>query len=520
MIYSIKASQEGLGIVDQARRKKRWNKTAEVWCSQAFISRATLSRFWGMQSIRSELFMAICEAVGVDWELVAEQHDSQENMLQTRDGLSTTPVNVRVEGSNSLTPSSSPGSNQISESGNHQDWGDAPETTIFYGRMNELNTLKQWIVQNNCRLVGLTGMRGIGKTTLAAKFARSHQDEFEFVIWRSLRNPPRLELFLAELIQFLSGQQAIEVSATLDGKILQLLKHLSTHRCLLIFDGVESVLQTGSGRFCTEWYREGYEEYSQLFTQLGETHHNSCLVLTSGNMPKELSHLEGEALPVRCLQLHGLSQPEGQQVAETKGRLTGSEMEWSALINAYAGNPLILKIVASAIRDLFGGNIGAYLALLQNSPFILDEVREILEEQFYRLNPLEQDLLCWLAINQNSMALEELQEGLTYPISTCALMQAIATLQRCALIDIAIEKNYVKPTFNDTIQQSVIPKFTTNQLIKQMGWNSFRQRHNRLQNQLELHHNTETRTARNNRKDSGNTSDIKPVTAMSMLISA
>lgn len=520
MVYSIKASEEGLRRVDQARRKKRWNKTAEVWCSQAFISRATLSRFWGMQSIRSELFMAICEAVGVDWELVAEHHDLQEDTLQTRDFLSTTPVNVRVEGTNSSTPSSSPEGNQISESGNYQDWGDAPETTIFYGRMDELNTLKQWVVQDNCRLVGLTGMRGIGKTTLAAKFARSYQDEFEFVIWRSLRNPPKLEILLAEIIQFLSGQQAIEVSATLDGKILQMLKYLSAHRCLLIFDGVESVLQTGSERFCTEWYREGYEEYSQLFTRLGETHHNSCLVLTSRDMPREFSRLEGESLPVRCLQLQGLSQLEGQHVVQTKARLTGSEMEWLALINSYAGNPLILKIVASTIRDLFGGNIGAYLALLQNSPFILDEVREILEEQVYRLNPLEQDLLGWLAINPNSITLEELQEGLTYPVSTCALMQAIATLQRCALIDIAIEKNYVRQTSNDTMQQSVIPKFTTNQLIKQIGWGIFRQQHNRSKNQLEPYHNTETGIARNNRKDSCTTSEIKPVTAMPMLISA
>jgi hypothetical protein len=54
-VNSIKASEQGLRIMDQARQKKRWNRTAVAWCMQGFTSRATLSRFWAGQPIRKEI---------------------------------------------------------------------------------------------------------------------------------------------------------------------------------------------------------------------------------------------------------------------------------------------------------------------------------------------------------------------------------------------------------------------------------------------------------------------------------
>jgi hypothetical protein len=459
MIDSVKASQEGLRLVDEARRKKRWNKTAEVWCSHALTSRATLSRFWAGYSIRTEVFTAICEAVGVNWQDVADQSQPQNNCV-----CSTTSVNVKIRIGN---VSCDRATNSIETTGDRHDWGEAPDTSIFYGRTHELNTLHQCIVQNNCRLVGVLGMGGMGKTALVTKFARSYQDEFEAIIWRNLHHASNPDDFLADLIQRLARQEAIALPATLGGKLVHLLKYLRKHRCLLILDGVEAILHDHSEMSdCQrQVYQNGYEGYGQLLACLGETHHASCLVFTSQEMLKGLSNLEGEALSVRCLQLNGLSQLEGRHVAETKGMLTGSEAEWSTLIDRYAGNPLAIKLVASTIRDVFGGSIAAFLNLLQHSPFLVNEVQELLEKQIDRLSSIEQDLLYWLAINPNPMSLEELQEGLRYSVSMSAFMSAIARLQRCALIDIANPPNAIYPN-----QQSVVLRYKTNALIQQIGW--------------------------------------------------
>ncbi len=80
MADSLRASQHGLELVDQARQKKGWTKfvTLEWWAS-ANTSQATLKRFWQCKRIDRQAFMGICEAVGVDWKRVVDQPQPQPN---------------------------------------------------------------------------------------------------------------------------------------------------------------------------------------------------------------------------------------------------------------------------------------------------------------------------------------------------------------------------------------------------------------------------------------------------------
>ena len=47
-----------------------------------------------------------------------------------------------------------------------QDWDNAVDTSVFYGREIELAQLWQWVVSDRCRVVALLGIAGIGKSTI------------------------------------------------------------------------------------------------------------------------------------------------------------------------------------------------------------------------------------------------------------------------------------------------------------------------------------------------------------------
>jgi hypothetical protein len=72
----------------------------------------------------------------------------------------------------------------------HEDWGEAPHVSQFYGREKELAELEQWILADRCQLMAVLGIGGIGKTALVAKLAERVKDGFEYIFWRSLQNAP------------------------------------------------------------------------------------------------------------------------------------------------------------------------------------------------------------------------------------------------------------------------------------------------------------------------------------------
>ncbi|HEY9710088.1 MAG TPA: NB-ARC domain-containing protein, partial [Oculatellaceae cyanobacterium] len=189
------------------------------------------------------------------------------------------------------------------------DWGEAIDVSVFFGRTDELAKLEYWILTDSCRLVALVGMGGIGKTALSVKLAEQIQDHFEFVSWRSLRNAPPLKEILANWIEFISNGQETNLATNISTQISQLLEYLRSSRCLLVLDNVESILGSGD---CAGRYRDGYEDYGELFRRLGEVSHQSCLILTTREKPKEIASLEGGSLPVRSLQLMGLKVVEGR----------------------------------------------------------------------------------------------------------------------------------------------------------------------------------------------------------------
>ncbi|MUG96064.1 hypothetical protein F7734_28460 [Scytonema sp. UIC 10036] len=335
-----------------------------------------------------------------------------------------------------------------------QDWGEAICLSVFYGRIEELNKLEQLILEDRCKLVALLGMGGIGKSALSVKLAEQIKYSFEYIIWRSLREAPPIKAILGNLIQFLSNEQETEASLpeSVGDRVSRLIDCLRASRCLLVLDNMESILRSGSR---AGLYREGYEEYGELLRRVGEASHQSCLVLTSREKPKEVASLEGEAFPVRSFLVGGLKSVDGQEILKLKG-IAASESEIETLIDRYTGNALALKVVATTIQDVFCGNVTKFL---QQETTVFGDICELLDQQFERLSCLEKDIMYWLAINREQVSLLELEEDIVSPVPPQKLLEALESLVRRSLV----EKSAALFTL-----QPVVMEYVTNRLIEQV----------------------------------------------------
>ncbi|AFY46608.1 WD40 repeat-containing protein [Nostoc sp. PCC 7524] len=338
----------------------------------------------------------------------------------------------------------------VCEMTRYQDWGDAPDVSVFYNRTEELATLKQWIVGDGCRLVVLLGMGGIGKTHLSVKLAEKIQDHFEYLIWRSLVPAPPLQQLALELLKFLTQGEENNLPIRLEEQISTLMQILKKKRCLLILDNVETILRGG---VLAGQYQEGYEDYRMFFQRLGECHHHSCLLLTTREKPKEITFMQGETLPVRSLKIEGLNFQAGQQLLQLKGCFLESEASYEEFITNYGGNPLALKIVSAIAKDLYNGNISEFI---RNKSLILGEINGILDQQFNRLLFSEKSFLYWLTIEQEAIYESDLSAGIIPEISPGIIIETVQSLLHRSLLEKKNKKFFLQPVVREYLQNKIV----------------------------------------------------------------
>jgi hypothetical protein len=196
---------------------------------------------------------------------------------------------------------------------------------------------------------------------------------------------------------------------------------------LIVIDQLETLLDNqpvGS-------YREGYEEYSELLRRIGTERHQSCLLVTSREKPREFVLLEGKSYPIRS-QVLGSLQGASKGILKDK-KLGDGEEQWQQLIRLYGGNPLALKVVSETIQDLFDGSVNQFLK--QNKTFIDSEFREILDQQFMRLSDPEKVAVCQIAKYSRPISVATLAEIICDRKFTLGAIEIVKSLRRRSLLE-------------------------------------------------------------------------------------
>lgn len=286
--------------------------------------------------------------------------------------------------------------------------------------------------------------------------------DFDVILFRSLQNSPPLAEVLDHAIGAISSQHAQQadelpdqlpdqIPDQLSDKLTTLITLFRERRCLLILDSLETIMSPGE---LSGTYRAGYEAYGELLQAVSKREHQSCLLVTSREKPTELGPFEGRGAPVRTLPLTGLTESACRLVLETRD-VFGSPSDVQELTRLYGGNPFALNLVAEPIRELFGGDVRAFLA---SGHTFFNGVTKLMELQCSRTTQVEKSILYWLAIKRELVPLEKIITNLRDLLAQRGVLLALESLRR----RMQIERSADHPAFT---LQPVILEFITAQIV-------------------------------------------------------
>jgi WD40 repeat protein len=347
--------------------------------------------------------------------------------------------------------------------GKKYDWGDSPDLSVFFGRTDELDTFFQWIVTQKCRVLGLWGMGGMGKSTFTLKVCKGQnnindakciRDDFEYIIFRRLDETHRLSDILSDaILLFSNGSKS---SSLKDGELMDtVLSLLAEKRCLIVLDNAESITENQADGSVK--YKIGFENYKIFIDRIGKTKHQSCLFINGREKLDGFSLLQ-ESAPnyVKSHDLNPIDVEAGKSLFTSNGEVfSASGEDWNQIVTLYDGNPLHLLLIKKYIEEIHSSDIKDFLS---SGKLLIKGINNLIDWHFNRLSTYERDVLLWMAIHREFVSINMFEKDLCYEINAQrTIRDTILTL----MDKIPLEKSDGRYSM-----QPVLLEYATNYLIK------------------------------------------------------
>jgi tetratricopeptide (TPR) repeat protein len=340
-VRSVRASTQGLELVDKARRKKGWNKYADIWWQAAHTSQATLKRFWRREPIQRDTFINICQAVELtSWQDIVDRY----------------------------LPSTEPDPN-------------------FVGRDEAIAQLHN-MVNQAAKIIVIQGEGGVGKTRLARKYFENQGFKF---LELSMATEPQNIISVESVVEEWLWRDFDEQPGRTLGINLQRLKRKlrdETRRIGILIDNLETALD-GYGQFI-----ESHRHYVELLRVLADPTIYSVTLITSRERLCEAN------VDVNFYMLKGLEESAWRQFFASRNiNPNPDSAALSEICRAYGGNAKAMRIISGVIRADFECEIDAYWNVSQDDLLIEQELENLVVSQFNRLQEIDPEayrLLCRL----------------------------------------------------------------------------------------------------------------------------
>jgi WD40 repeat protein len=287
-------------------------------------------------------------------------------------------------------------------------------------------------------------------------WAERQQDAFEQIVWIGFKD--RIGLIDAfQNVRQAAAPDAVVPTLSLPRQIEALVSLLGTARLLLIFDNLESVMQTETAGD----FRADYTALETLCNRLAEVDGTGIVAFTSREVPRIVNVLSRQTHRVAHRPLEGVKDMGARRdFLAARGIHDLQDEDVQAFGDHHDGNPKAMQLAADSIAR-GGSGVGGLRAYVQNGCPLPSGVTELLAAQYDRLSVLERLALAWLAVARAPRHVDDLVAAFRFRYSEAEVVAAFASLEGRSLLE--------PPTHDGFFLQNLLLEFVTDQVVRDLG---------------------------------------------------